>query len=203
MQLVRATKGAAAAVGLGVLLLTSCSRTIAPATSDPTPEPAPPRSTTPRPAAETESPLRVPEAVVALHQRAFAPNPAEAELGRVICVVTLHDAAYARGYFHPLVVFADGAITTWTQADDGPREPFTAQLDAEEQASAAALIHAIPGKRAMADERFEAQAHVMGVSTRDGETVVTLYFDVRELPDELSRLVGMLQHRLEATNQPR
>jgi hypothetical protein len=175
----------------------------APASSGTTPEPAPPRSTAPRPATEAESRVRVPEAVAELHERAFAPTPAEAELGRVVCVVTLHDAAYARGYFHPLVVFADGGITTWTQADEGPREPFTAQLDAEEQATATGLIDAIRGKRAMADETFDAQANVMGVSMRDGERVVTLYFDVSKLPAELSRLVGMLKHRLEVTNQPR
>ena len=41
----------------------------------------------------------------------------------------------------------------------------------------------------------------MGMSTRSGERVETLYFELERIPSALSQLVGMLKHRLEATNR--
>jgi hypothetical protein len=192
-----------AAARLGILLVASCSRTVAPAARDAPVEPASASSTSSRADPHTAEGAAVPEAVAKLHANAFDRGDVEAELGRVLCVVTLHRAADARGDIYPLVVFAEGAVTTWTQTADGPREPFAAALEPEELATATALIDAIRSQRGDADVTFATEASVMGVSTRDGERIVTRYFDARMLPAELGRLVGLLKHRLEATNGPR
>jgi hypothetical protein len=145
--------------------------------------------------------LPIPEAVAKLHRGAFASREGAAELGGVLCYVTLHDAALEKGSFYPLVLFAKGSIGTWRHTPAGPQEPFYAQLSAEERGRATELISKIPEGRSLGRERFERSAMVMGVSVRVGDRQETHYFDDARIPDALAQLVGMLKHRLEATNR--
>ena len=144
--------------------------------------------------------LPVVELVAKLHRGAFASKP-DPKLGRVLCVVTVHEASLRRGEVYPVVLFASGSVATWRQTKNGSEEHFFAKLSAEEQAQAARLIDAIGGGRAMALGAFDASAVVMGVSTRVGERVETLYFESDRIPAALGRLVGLLKQRLEATNR--
>lgn len=182
---------------LVLLWMSGCGGAPAPAkpvASEPMVEPAP---TVPA----EKAGLPVPEAVARLHQSAFERTSAEAKLGKVSCFVTLHDAALARGEFHALVLFATGSVGTWRQTQAGGEEPFFAKLSPEEQTKADALVGQIAVGRALAKEKFDSAAMVMGVSTRTEERIETLYFDGGELPRALSELVGMLKARLEATNR--
>jgi len=191
------------------LLVASCAKSPAPTSSEridvPAPSPATPDATASadRPAPSKQEDRPVPEAVAKLHDSAFEPTAAQAKLGPVICVVTLHDAATRQGSFHPVVLFEGGAIATWRQTTAGPEEAFFAELRAGERRRAFELVEAISDGRALARETFNASAQVMGVSTREGERVETLYFDDDEIPAALSGLVALLKQRLEATNRPR
>jgi hypothetical protein len=186
-------------LGALAVLIVACSQSPAPAPAiaEPRVEPAP---SNPEPAVEDEQ-LPVPQAVSKLHRSAFEPSAAEKQLGGVVCLVTLHDAALRRGEFYPLVVFAGGSVGTWRQTPTGAEEPLQAKLHPEEQVRASELIEAIPRGRATARRKFDAAALVMGVSTRRGERVETLYFDHARIPDELGQLVAMLKQRLEATHR--
>ncbi len=189
------------AVGLVVLdlLVVGCRPDPAAAESNPSVEAAP--SDAPRTAPTAKEQLPIPQAVAKLHQSAFEPNPAEARLGRVLCLVTLHDAAFESGEFYPLVLFAGGFVGTWRQTRAGSEEPFYAKLAPEEQARASELVEAIPAERALARETFDASMLVMGVSTRVNEHVDTLWFENRRSPPALSQLVSLLKQRLEETNR--
>jgi hypothetical protein len=179
------------AVFLAALFLcTHCSKEPAPAASEP------PVARTPGGPAPVEQ-LPIPEAVAQLHRNVFQPAATEAKLGEAVCLITLHDAALERGDFHPLVLFAGGSVTTWTQKPRRAEQPHHAKLSADELVRASALIERIPAERAKARERFEAGTLVMGVTTRVGDRVETLYFDNATIPPGLSSLVSVLKHRLE------
>lgn len=173
-----------------VLPASSAPPTAASSAAEGAPSPAP-----------TPDALPIPEAVAKLHRNAFEPRESAAKLGGVVCYVTLHDAALEKGSIYPLVLFAKGSVATWRQTPTGAEEPFFATLSAEEQARADGLISKIPEGRALARERFERSAMVMGVSLRVGDRQETYYFDDATIPDALGQLVGMLKHRLEATNR--
>lgn len=144
----------------------------------------------------------VPAVVATLHERAFERPGAEA-LGGVLCFITLHDEAHGREGFFPLVLFANGSVATWREAPTGPVEPFSAKLGDDERTRAAGLVASLPDERALARQRFAPGARVMGVTLRVGERRETLYYEAAHMPEPLSRLIGMLKHRLEATNQKR
>jgi hypothetical protein len=146
--------------------------------------------------------LPVPEAVAKAHQSEFA-RTTDPKLGKVICFVTLHDAALERGELYSLVLFASGSVGTWRQTPKGAQEPFYAELTSSEQARAVEAVKEIPAGRTLAKKRFDTGALVMGVSTRTADDrIETLYFDHERLPRAVSELVGMLKARLEATNAP-
>jgi hypothetical protein len=152
------------------------------------------------PDASNDSRLPVPEAVTKLHQNAFNQKATEMKLGPVLCVVTLHDAPLRKGEFFPVVLFANGRVSTWRQTLNGGKGAFLATLTAEEQGRAASMIKAIPKNRSRARTAFDASAMVMGVSWRRDEGVESLYFALDEAPEPLSGLVRILKGRLEETN---
>ena len=145
--------------------------------------------------------MPVPESVAKIHQHVFEPTAAAAKVGKLLCLVTLHDAPLRRGQFYSLALFANGSVATWRQTPRGGEEPFIAKLSSSEQVRASDLLEAIPAGRALAREKFDASAVVMGVSARAGERVETLYFDNDRVPAALGDLVAILKQRLEATNQ--
>jgi hypothetical protein len=173
----------------------------APAAGKPPGQPKPSPAATTHVVPSEDEKLPVAEVVAKFHRNAFEPTAAEAKLGRVICLVTLHDAALQRGGFFPLVLFAGGSIGTWRQTPAGSEQPFLAKLGPEEQARASELVETIPTERALSRERFDASTLVMGVSMRVNGRVETLYFDHERVPAALSQLVAMLKQRLEASHR--
>jgi hypothetical protein len=184
-------------IATGVLLLAGCGGTPRTGAGEPPPtrarETAPPAATAPAPSNE----LPVAEAVAKLHRSAFDP---EANIGEVICIVTLHDAPLERGSFFAVMLLASGTVATWRQTPTAGEEPFFAQLEPDERGRAFELVRALAETRAQARSSFAPTSLVMGVSFR-GDKLETLYFDNAQLPDTLSRLVALLKHRLEATNR--
>lgn len=127
----------------------------------------------------------------------------EDELGRTLCLITLHDAGLARGEFFAVVLFDRGLVTTWRQTAEHAEEPFMARLAPEELTQANELLAALGSDRSSARQSFRTTASVMGVSRRERDQVETLYFDLGEIPKPLAELAGLLKYRLEATNRPR
>jgi hypothetical protein len=141
----------------------------------------------------------VPAPVADMHRKIFAPSGTPLP-GEVQCLLTVHDGRLSHEKLHVLVLFADGAVATWTHALDGPVEPFLARLTPEEVARSRASLDEIASHRGAARDRFLPSTTVLGISARPGDRVETSYFASEETPEALDRLVQLLKRRLEATN---
>jgi hypothetical protein len=141
----------------------------------------------------------VPAAVATFHRKAFQPSTSEAKLGAPLGVVTLHDAGFERGFFHVLALFERGQVATWRQTPGKPKDQiFLAHLTPSELATAKEYLTSWTASPGLSAEHVE--GNVMGVSARRDDAVVTRYFDDSALPADVSRWVGLLKMRLEATN---
>lgn len=196
-----------ALLGLGALAAAACSAPAEPppsvatapiASSDAGAAPTTAPTAEPTPSADGAVPARVADLHRTMFERSAKPVPG----GGVQCLITVHDGEPSHDRFHAVVLFADGAVATWTQAPTGRVEPFLAQLAPDEGARARAWLEEVARSRDAARDRFPPSTTVVGISAPVGDRVGTSYFASGETPEPLDRLVQLLKHRLEATNAP-